>query len=418
MKKIKFYTLKLIWVMALSLDTGICGTLANSCMVPVSHSLGDGLNDRAAIVSNHPADISCCIADLKFDGQNLKICELGTCTWSYYKGHETLYGPGKIWQNIWHHLAQFNIPIWYIGDVPLSEAHKREVGHKELLESGGSIVDTLQTLSQSLRFKTKKSVENPFAINHYRGIVVLRNRHHHETKSSIEEFRNKHPEVMIMDTAAAPYVNNKAATNKLFADPLLTAFKPDWHIYQKPTPDNTKLTAKTKNQKVTEKKWDVNHNMYVIKPINSAEGRGVIIVSKEGLDGTINKLFIENSFLKDIKDTSYSYWEKDRHNEFILESYAPSKPITVDNRHYDATMRVVFALTYHNQTIGVDFLGFYWKLPPLDLDSIGSLNDKHKSKITKGRTSSAIVNEHDQERVMQILQEALPVLYTKMLLDC
>lgn len=352
-----------------------------------------------------PADISYCIADLKFDGQHINICELGTCTWSYFKGHEALYGPGRIWQNIWKHLSQFKVPIWYVGTIPLSEARKREVGFNELKEAGGSVVDSLQTLSQTIRSKAKHVVENPYAINNYQGIVVLRNRHHNETKLSIKEFREKHPTILILDTATSPYVNNKAATNKLFDDPMLRELKPDWRIYKK------EYTQNTTQQIINE----FNHDTYVIKPTNTAEGRGVLIVTKQELNDTLKKILTDTKSLKTSSDSSYSYWGVDNQSEFIMESYAPSKPITVDNKRYDATMRVVFALTYHNQKISTDFLGFYWKLPTQDLDSKRSLNDMHKSKVAKGRKSSAIVSQSDIDYVSAVLKEALPVLYAKML---
>ena len=136
MKNITFHTLKLLWVAALSFR--------------IISPNSEPTQSPATLPNKLPADVSFCIADLKFDGQSLKICELGTCTWSYFKGHEKLYGDGKIWQGMWRHLGQFRIPIWYIGDAPSSEFKKREVGYTTFTEAGGSVVDKLETLSKEI----------------------------------------------------------------------------------------------------------------------------------------------------------------------------------------------------------------------------------------------------------------------------
>ena len=64
--------------------------------------------------TNYPADISFCIADIKFDGKNIKICELGQGSRSRFKGYDALYGKGKVWTAFWEYLAKFQKPFWIV----------------------------------------------------------------------------------------------------------------------------------------------------------------------------------------------------------------------------------------------------------------------------------------------------------------
>ncbi|MCA9508924.1 MAG: hypothetical protein KC505_10935, partial [Myxococcales bacterium] len=65
--------------------------------------------------SQAPTDVSFCMADVKFDGENLKILEFGDCAESMFTGYNTLYGKGAVWAEFWRYLKKFRVPIWYVG---------------------------------------------------------------------------------------------------------------------------------------------------------------------------------------------------------------------------------------------------------------------------------------------------------------
>ena len=102
---------------------------------------------------------------------------------------------------------------------------------------------------------------------------------------------------------------------------------------------------------------------------------------------------------------------------FLIEEYAPSKPVTLGGKQFDATLRMVFVLDYDQvaNEINLTFLGDYWKLPEKALDEEGTLTERHKSKIVTNRESSIEVDPQDRLVVMNILGGALPKLYLKMI---
>src|SRR5579872_2155697 len=68
-----------------------------------------------------PADISFLFADLKFTGDQIKICEFGGIMAGVHdtqvmvnNKEETVVSP--YWSLFWHYLKQYNTPIWYVGD--------------------------------------------------------------------------------------------------------------------------------------------------------------------------------------------------------------------------------------------------------------------------------------------------------------
>ena len=174
-----------------------------------------------------PVDISFLIADMKYDQGSLKICELGEGTRSYFKGHEQLYGLGKIWENLWAHLRKFELPIWFIGTKPTTQT-AREIALTTLTNSGGACVANLYELYQDPLFQEVKTLplNNIHSIKDYRGIIVFRQQK--EPRSAITQFKRKNPGFLILDSASTPFVNNKNVTNQLFVDDALQPFKPRW----------------------------------------------------------------------------------------------------------------------------------------------------------------------------------------------
>ena len=61
-----------------------------------------------------PDDISFGVADMKYDGRQVKICEFGDGAFSAFVGYDLLYGTGAMWKKFWKYLKRFHAPIWLI----------------------------------------------------------------------------------------------------------------------------------------------------------------------------------------------------------------------------------------------------------------------------------------------------------------
>lgn len=350
-----------------------------------------------------PLDVSFLIADLKFDGKSVKILEFGEGPRSYFRGHEKLFGQGKIWERFWHYLGQFKVPVWYVGK-PLDTDYKlRQIAEKTFAKIGGSFVPNIHKLKRSKIFKELCKTEYTQS-GHYVGVVVLR--HHRMPKVVINKFKKDYPQFLILDTATTPFVNNKHKTAQVFEDTDLSLFKPQWRIYKK------KYTPQLANTIVSD--FGEHVGAYVIKPLNAANGWGVLIVEATELDETLKTIFSKRDELRNFTDKSYSYWYKDNNRNFLVEEYVASKVTTVRNKPFDGTMRVVFTLDYEPDNVNITFLGGYWKLPCKSLNDKGSLTDLHKSKINPSFPSSTKISGKDFKKVKGILKEILPKLYASM----
>lgn len=353
-----------------------------------------------------PYDISFLIADMKFDGTNLKILEFGEGTRSYFKGHEALYGNGKIWDGLWTYCEQFRAPMWYIGSLLEDNKKLQEISFTKFNSLGGNFAKHLHKIQLTKPFKSIRITQNEPFVKHT-GIIVLRE--HSLAPSFIKNFVNTYPHILVMNTAGAPFVNYKHLTAKLFNDCNLQSLKPHWQLYPKVysrTLTKTIITDFPETKK------------FVIKPLDSANGWGVLIVRKKELDATLRKIFSEDKqILENIEDMSYRLWATDHNKDFLIEEYVPSKPVNLGKKQFDATMRMVFVLDYDQvaNEINLTFLGDYWKLPAKALDEEGTLTERHKSKIVTNRESSMEVDPQDRLVVMNILGASLPKLYQKMI---
>jgi len=154
---------------------------------------------------------------------------------------------------------------------------------------------------------------------------------------------------------------------------------------------------------------------YVIKPMDAWKGMGIIFVEQKELERTLEKILDLSSREKNDNDETYVFWSQYKKPYFLIESLETSQPVTVNNKSYDATMRVAFGLAYDHGTIVVDFLGAYWKLPEKSLHEDGSLGEIYKSHIKPG-ICSAEVDKQTYEEVKTILRNILPKVYTKMII--
>lgn len=397
------------------------------CLVEQDYSspqpIGDVayFRDMPSPLSFRP-DVSFVIADIKYRDDALKILEFGEGPRSRFNGFDNLYGKGKIWNNFWHYLKGLGLSVWFVkrnlkrttsfeNDNPF----KSRIDYKAFVELGGSMTCSLKTLEHDPIFQELHKSERQSFFGSYKGLIIIKSVHkkhfHNSTKlckqcSQLKAFKAKYQDFLIMDDASRVYVTSKKRSNDLFEGYELEPFRPLCRTY-------SKVYRKDLAEKIEHDFRD--SPLIVIKPLNATKGNGVIICEKRKLDKILQYILIEKGMGVQTKDMSYRYWSKDRNKRFIVESYEPSKIITVAGKEYDATMRVVFALHHDTQKMYVTFLGSYWKLPLKSLNEHGTLNDRSKSAISKNRASSAVVAEEDAQKVYQILSKVLPKVYENML---
>lgn len=353
----------------------------------------------SAVEKKIPDDISFCIADLKYDGKNLKVLEFGDCGQSLFNGHDALYGRGSVWEKFWNYLARFNMPVWYVGYAGKS------TGSDALDRIGGQSAQSIVRLQGAVELDARaKGMRN---LKNYQGIVFVRRDHQ---RPAIEAMRRKFPSIIFVNQVAYPHVVNKHNTNLLFQDDQeLKVYRPACKSCKK------RYTPLLAQSIIDEMKSD----LYVVKPIDGSRGRGVIFVTKDELDVTLRTILYDREVLKKMSNQSpycYGFWLLGKAKNFLVEEYVPSKKITVEGKQYDATMRLVFATYRINGKVGVDILGAYWKLPAKAISEQGSFVDKHRSDIHgTASVSSAKVSTQDLKAVSALFCPMMEKVYNKML---
>jgi hypothetical protein len=354
----------------------------------------------------YPADISFCIADLKFDGQNIKICEFGQGTLSRFKGHDALYGKGSVWKLFWEYLERFNKPFWQITPDNYFFTQKNlNFDLKDLCNRGGHLISSLNYLDKDEEFV--KIAQNPQPIDlssilEYKAIVINNNKNF--GAFFFNNYNLKYPSALFTDQAAAFFVNSKYETNELFKHPTLRKYRPKSIV--------CKSIFYEKLSKEIAKK--LGSKKFVIKPLNASRGSGVIIVDRLHLSKELKKILEEKDTLNP-NDPTYKYWIDSKDKNFMVEEFVSSKPISIEDKTYDATMRVIFVLSHDSGKISVDVLSAYWKLPLGALEDYENMTKKHKSTIDKKRQCSAAVDLKDFEIVKSEITKAMQKAYALML---
>lgn len=364
------------------------------------------------------ADISYMIADIKFDGQNLKILEFGEGPRSKFVGYDSLYGRGKLWTNFWYYLKQFHIPVWFVTFRAIQEREEfeKEIDFPTFQSIGGSCLANLTILENDPSFKqvNSRTVINS-TLGDFKGIAILNyhnssNMNHDPQTCSkcdqIRKFRKNYPDILVLDDAAGIYACNKNWAATLFDDNDLKIYRPTYSLHKK-------IYSAALAKKINDYHQS---DILVIKPLNAAKGHGIIMIKKEDLEKTLNIILTGTIIPDESPDASaYNYWINDKNDHFIVESYVPSKPVIVDGRSYDATMRMVFVLHHDKGRMHVTFLDGYWKLPRIALEEEGTLTEKAKSSIREDRKSSEKINPEDMQKAQNLMKDMLPQLYLKML---
>lgn len=364
-----------------------------------------GLAFCCALAANpYPADIGFCIADIKFDGTSVKICEFGQGTVSQFNGYDALYSKGAMFVLAWNVLHGLHSKCVVIGADNignLSSIYALPV----LCQREKVCVPSYDKLSAHPKKKmTLTRGMSPQFIESYDGIAATFDTHILKDTLSKQKTMSK-GHYIILDRATTYWVNNKSLTDELFDNEGLRLFRPGCC-------ECDKKIGQYELQAIMEL---MPSDYYVIKPLNASRGRGVVMLHRQELCTTIQTLFSKGATMLKAKDQAFAYWPSDKNKTFLLEQFYASKSLVVDGHPYDPTMRVVFILSNNAGKTQVTFLDAYWKLPEKSLDQDGSMTEKHKSHIIKKSVSSCIVDRDDFKKVTMLLEPVLIRVYEKML---
>lgn len=353
---------------------------------------------------NGPPDISYLFADLKFDGKSLKVCEFGQATRAgcplskviINDQEETLTSP--YWGGFWNYLKGFKVPVWYVGD-------QKKIEIWELLHTRGHYAESLRAIKKDPLFKKIRTKKRSLRANHvgFAGVVVLG---HDYPPRKMRVLKKQSPGILFVNDRTGRFASNKNLMNPLFAHLGLTDYKPRCGLYSKKySPD---LTQKIKD--------DLKADLFIIKPINSQQSRGVIMIQAQDLNDTLRLILSDSQSLQTAEHRSLQYWSTDTNDSFIVEQYVPSKSITVDGKEYDPTMRLVFCLQYERGLITLHVIGGFWKIPLKPLDEPGTLTEHHVTIPFAGEKYVGIpISPCDMHGAKELLAAMLVPLYSHIL---
>lgn len=312
------------------------------------------------------ADITILTADLKYNSEKgIKICEIqkgseSSCdinrrTLSHFKGHEEYsQTPGFVIKALHSALAKYNKHLWFV---------RRDFCESRIPEKfisvGWQACSSLNNLlkRQAFNQRARESVDDPSAIASYHGMMWCAPESMAKRIGSSEQFYALYPGVLAIDGAIFPYNNDKLKmTSLLESDEKLKQIKPRWGHFNKEY--HQKLASEIKRE--------IPSDYLVIKPLHSAYGDGVIILASDDLDDTLQLIFHDKKRLETITDSSYSQWLEDEGDQFLVEEFVPSDPLTaphINNLVYDPTLRISFMLSYDQGNIEVTFLGCFLETP-------------------------------------------------------
>ncbi|KKQ48640.1 MAG: hypothetical protein US69_C0017G0018 [candidate division TM6 bacterium GW2011_GWF2_38_10] len=361
--------------------------------------------------SNYSPDISFGIVDLKFDGESIKICELGDGPLSMFRGFDYLYGRGVLWERFWTYLATFSLPFGYVMSKRVRNEFLPEyMGRDMFTQLGGTVIQDFRSL---LSYKPLNRVmhtsgkQKKYDIASDYSLLIIA-KYNGENTKKIEQLQTQQNGILVLNEVLSLYANSKAFMHKLFlSDPLLHQYRPRAVLC-------LKHYEPCLAQKIIEK---LQADLYVIKPINAVKGFGVLMVKKDELDTALATLFGKASHIygRVFDASALAYWRDKKGGFFLVEAYAPSKIIRVDDVNYDATMRVAYVLSHNKGESAIHFLGSYWKLPEKGVNQKGSLLEQHRSSISVECPSAAFVDEKDFTYVKRLLTDALLRAYSHML---
>ncbi|MBS1987492.1 hypothetical protein JST56_00695 [Candidatus Dependentiae bacterium] len=360
---------------------------------------------QQALSKGLPDDISFGVADMKYDGKQVKICEFGDGAFSAFVGYDLLCGPGEMWEKFWTYLRGFDAPIWLID--PASDHDSLAVKGIDTFRSlNGHLVSNLAQLKKNVTRGQKGALRKRWQASRYRAIIFSMWRHKMPVVSP-RAILKTFPLSLCVGKFTRKQMSNKLLSNKLFNEPWMRQFRPACKVCPK------KYTPMLAQSIIEELKAD----MFVIKPENSTLSQGVIAVMRDDLDATLRLILKKPEQLKDESiEPAYKYWAHDKNDIFLVEAYAPSKIIQAEGKSFDATLRIAFCLHYSDGKPSVTILDGFWKFPAKSLEDEGSLIDKHISNVYIGSgVRSAKVDPADMAHIRKIMPQLLKKVYTNIL---
>jgi hypothetical protein len=374
--------------------------------------LNGGINADTTTRIPLPADISFACADIKYKDGSLKFCECGDGIYMSLRtaqvtlNNHVQRAVAPYWGIFWHYLAQFNMPIWLVGDGSQENA----LAIRTLKILGGQYVKNLSQLRRNQLFDTlcTKNFAQHSAIQHYHGIIVFRSGSERgRDGKAIKDFKRKHPEFIYVNNIARPYIIRKDNTNNLFFDAHLNHLIPEFNTYS--STYSPELTRQIFN--------DFDAQWLIIKPVFSSLAFGVNLIDKNNIDDFLKLILSNKNEISRNTPRGLSYWRRNSPSHFFVSAYAPSKTIYKDNLPYDPTMRIVFMMSHNNGTLNITVIAGFWKIPLQSLaGKEGSLTDKHVTIAHSGAYYTGIlIDPKDWRNIKEILDTNLPMLYQTML---
>jgi hypothetical protein len=386
------------------------------------------LNLNIDVNQKYPPDVSFAIIDLKYDHGNLKICEFGEAFYCDLSPYFEIHTKERLCTYFGDFFQSLKIPLFLVTSDKPREQFSRPTTYAKYVLSGffwdfivtnnfynkphrapahltqsqNVFYDTLDDfIDKSESISTFKQ-NQPTNIMDLSGILIAKDlrflaAHYHM-------LREKYPNLILLDYATSRLVQNKLFTHLLFAhDSSIEKYRPRCCILPR------RYTPHLARKIITE----IPSECYVIKPIDSCCGKGVIFVEPKKMAHALYLILHPIQITSAKKD--YLFWKKYRKNYLLVESFEQSQPTMINKKHYDATMRVVFGMAYDGNNITIKFFDAYWKLPERALEDEGSLSEKHKSHVRLDMKCAVAVDPQTYKEATDILQQILPTIYFKMI---
>jgi len=365
-----------------------------------------------------PSDISYFIIDLKYSPERgVTYIEFGNGLSAGYKVLDHTIGKGIIYQALWKILRGYQLPMWYVGSEPRSEVM---TAWSDYIQQGGNHANNVVEIVSEPHFARAVLSDPPSNVTMMKGkkgIIVVRDikRGSLRQKQFIDTYGD---DFIIINKAIYRYVSDKRLTSLLFNTDYLKTFRPKSKAYPR------EYSPDLAGQIIS----DIDCEWFVIKPVRSTQGNGILMVHKDELDEVLkkilkryhnNKPYDNNYLFARYSPLVDQYWKHDRNSHFLVEEYVNSKPIYYENKHYDATMRVVVLMHYDQGRVRMEFINQYWKRPIMGLEDLGTFREKHLSKHAPNYLQSlgGDVSKSDKKGVHDGLMQSLPQIYLNMLTD-
>ena len=375
-----------------------------------------------AYLQELPVDITFLAIDLKFNNGNVKILEFQDGPQAGLRAYDFVFGKGGVWRALWDELFSLNIPIWYVGKPPqkvtgphFSHDDADHVAFDYFTNLGGLYASSLEKIAPQPLYQYQR---NPLKQSHTflagpcNNIILYKPEV--SSSRSLQNFAQRCPQSIIINRYMRNFSADKLKTHGLCCAAGASSIRPRCGIFQKKYHAN--LAAEIQKT--------IGGHLFVIKPINSSRSNGVLVVPAESLDAVLKNHVTSNTNHPTTKKSRYrpkntetfSYWEKDVNNQFIVESFFSSQELMVNNKRYDPTMRGIWIMISNGKLISIKRLATFWKVATNSLDDLATPTEKLVSKFRDDfanlNPKDLTVSANDLEKLDAVMLPALTKIYT------